>query len=196
MCMEASAGPSHYNLNTVSLRLTARLCHDYIERHLLSNSAASTKRLVIVMKRRTRSLVNHKETLSIIRKFASETRRHVYIYDDKALPSLNETMTLFYRADVIFGPHGAGFANMIFARPGTFVADVQCRGTDNIRVCYRQLALKLGMRYFGTVTTRNSTLSKRCNKEGVLVDIEEVKELFSHLTSVYRAYHYGSRPQP
>ena len=90
-------------------------------------------------------------------------------------------------ADVIFGPHGAGFTNMMFAKPGTLIAEVQCRSIQYIRVCYRQLALKLGMRYFGTVTTRSSAPSFKCNEEGVLVDIEEVKELFSHLSSMFRA---------
>ena len=144
----------------------------------------SSKRLVVLMKRRQRALVNHDDVLKAVQKFASETNRDVYVFDDTALPSFNETLTIFYRADVIFGPHGAGMTNMIFARPGTFVGEVQCLLPKYVRMCFRQLALKLGMRYYGTVTTRNSVQSKRCNKEGLLVNPDDVKYWFGNISSV------------
>ena len=41
--------------------------------------------------------------------------------------SLRETIKLFSRASVVWGYHGAGFANMVFSRPGTTAIEIFTR---------------------------------------------------------------------
>ena len=98
-------------------------------------------------------------------------------------------MLLFYRARLIIAPHGAGLSNIIFSKPGTTIIEVHC--TNQIRVAFRLLSLRLGMRYYGTMTTAPGSLSPRCNKEGVTIDMNEFKRvLFSISQYLYEQMMY------
>ena len=72
------------------------------------------------------------------------------MYDDKAIPSLDTTKKLFDRAFLIVAPHGAGLANMAFARTGTFILGGMCC-EDGLRLCFQILAALLGRRYYGVI---------------------------------------------
>ena len=97
---------------------------------------------------------------------------------------MNETMVLFYRARFILAPHGAGLSNIIFSRPGAVVFEVLCK--HRMRPGLGRLAVKLGLRYFGTVSILSGLADNRCYAEGVKLNIQE---LISVLRFILRELH-------
>jgi len=70
----------------------------------------------------------------------------VYNFTDYPRPPDQATTCLmFYRANLIIGPHGAGFANLPCARPGTPVVEFRKSGSPD----YLILSERLGLPYFG-----------------------------------------------
>ena len=126
-----------------------------------------------------RFFVNYNDIYSHLRDLAEKTNRELYIFDDQNLPNFNETMILFYHADVIMAPHGAGLSNIMFSQPGATVIEVHCRGKKT-SLCFRHMSLHLGMRYVAMETTRKRS-SIRCNDDGVIVDIAGLSEVLHAL---------------
>ena len=62
--------------------------------------------------RRKRRVVNNQEVEKCVKRFGFET---IYAED----LSFEEQANLFYNADFVLGPHGAGIANIVFCRPKT-----------------------------------------------------------------------------
>jgi capsular polysaccharide biosynthesis protein len=56
-----------------------------------------------------------------------------------------EQVRLFRNAEIVVGPHGAGFTNLIFSRPGTRVIEFLAKGYE--RRCYWTLCHELGHDY-------------------------------------------------
>ena len=52
-----------------------------------------------------------------------------------------EQVRLFRNAEIVVGPHGAGFTNLIFSRPGTRVVEIQAERCE--RRCYWALCAEL-----------------------------------------------------
>jgi len=72
----------------------------------------------------------------------------VRVFSDAAgsMPSTQaEILALFASAQVIVGPHGAGLANMVVARPSATVVEARTRSSP---LCYAHLADRLGLRYY------------------------------------------------
>jgi capsular polysaccharide biosynthesis protein len=59
--------------------------------------------------------------------------------------SFEEQVRLFRNAEVVVGPHGAGFTNLIFSKPGTRVVEILAKGYE--RRCYWTLSSELGHDY-------------------------------------------------
>ena len=74
------------------------------------------------------------------------------LFTDDPVPSLNITMQWFHGAALVVGPHGAGLSNLYFSRPGTFVVEGVCN-VPHTSLCFRQLALVLGHRWHGIVSS-------------------------------------------
>lgn len=56
-----------------------------------------------------------------------------------------EQVRLFRNAELVVGPHGAGFTNLIFSKPGTRVVEILSKGYE--RRCYWTLSAELGHDY-------------------------------------------------
>lgn len=56
-----------------------------------------------------------------------------------------EQVRVFRNANVVVGPHGAGFTNLIFSQPGTHVVEIFAKGHE--RRCYWALSSELGQDY-------------------------------------------------
>ena len=56
-----------------------------------------------------------------------------------------EQVRLFQNAEMVVGPHGAGFTNLIFSKPGTRVVEILAKGYE--RRCYWTLSSELGHDY-------------------------------------------------
>ena len=63
---------------------------------------------------------------------------------------LRDHIAIFNRAAVVVGPHGAGFANMVFCAEGTAVIEIGFNGKQGMYMdeMYFQLALGLHLRYW------------------------------------------------
>jgi len=63
--------------------------------------------------------------------------------------SVFEQAQMFNAAQVIVGPHGSGFANLIFARPGTPVIEIDHYHVDAIkqRSCFKKFAALTNCKY-------------------------------------------------
>lgn len=59
--------------------------------------------------------------------------------------TFEEQVRLFRNAEVVVGPHGAGFTNLIFSKPGTRVVEIMAKGYE--RRCYWTLCEELGHDY-------------------------------------------------
>ena len=86
---------------------------------------------------------------------------------------------MFHSADVIMAPHGAGLLHVLFAKPGTVVIEVHCKGHD-VHMSFRLMAHRLGMRYYVMETTSDD-VSFRCNKSGVYADIDELEVVLNSI---------------
>ena len=178
------AGGCH-NSNFAYMNLVSEYFHRFVEKNapgvlrpieaIITNSTNSLKRIILLIKRKLRRLTNHEAVYEVLKQLGERTGREVVVFDDTHLPSFEKTLELFYRADVVMGPHGAAMANLLASRPGTTVVEVHC--TNNVRSCFRLIAQRLGMRYFATQTTNLDRGSPRCNKEGLSVNITELRDV-------------------
>jgi len=81
----------------------------------------------------------------------------------------------FHAAEMIVGTHGAGFANIVYSRPGTTVVEIIPEGYDQGVTSYRSLADHFGLKYiplFAKEVVPNPK-GNRCNSD-VLIDVEEL----------------------
>ena len=105
------------------------------------------RRTVILQERSDkRWFVNHDAIAGALKEEVELYGLKLEIFSDRHLPSLDETIAMFDRAVLVVAPHGAGEANMLFARPGTMLIEVLCKP---LNLCYRNLMQNLGHRYYG-----------------------------------------------
>ena len=111
--------------------------------------AALPRDTVVLIKRsRLRWFDHHDDILQMLKNITAKYSTNVVVYDDKALPSLQNTKALFYQSFMIVAPHGAGLSNMVYSRPGTFILEGLCYG-KGVNMCYQTLADLLGHRHYG-----------------------------------------------
>ena len=111
--------------------------------------AALPRDTVVLIKRsKLRWFDYHDDILQMLKNITTKYLTNVVVYDDKALPSLQDTIALFYRTFMIVAPHGAGLSNMVYSRPGTFILEGLCCG-ETVNLCYQTLADLLGHRHYG-----------------------------------------------
>lgn len=142
--------------------------------------------VVYIHRSEDRQLYGMDKILKTIRKLLKVHRLdyNVHMFNDTNLPTFEETIRIFQNAKLIIGPHGAGFSNILFAKPGTFVVEVVCYAPYT-RPCFRNMAYKLGLRYYAMLTTK-SNKGRRCAK-GVYANATELDKvlryIFDHLSS-------------
>lgn len=63
---------------------------------------------------------------------------------------IREQAELFYNAEIVIGPHGSGFSNLIFSNPGTCVVEID-HGLigEEQRSFYKRMAEIMGCNYLG-----------------------------------------------
>ena len=93
-----------------------------IDRRLIPDKPRNT---IVVIKRSTRRWFSYHD--DIIKMIQSEMKGSdvikLSVFDDRNLPSLAETVSLFNQAFLVIGPHGAGLSNLLFSDPGTVLIE-------------------------------------------------------------------------
>jgi capsular polysaccharide biosynthesis protein len=87
--------------------------------------------------------------------------------------SFADQVRLFDEAEIIVGPHGAGFTNAVFAQPGTTL--IELFSPSYINGCFWALANACGHRYGFTVGTQHG--------EDIEADIGKFIRLFTSMNS-------------
>ena len=114
--------------------------------------------IVLIKRSRTRWFGQHDAILRMIEKHASRVNLSVEVFADNPLPSINKTIEMFRRAEVVIAPHGAGESNLLFSQPGTLLIEGLCYGSDRMaNLCYRNMAQALGLRYYGLIYRHQCT---------------------------------------
>ena len=140
------------------------LAHEY--RTHIKNSVTGDKTwnsVVLIKRSFSRHFRQQAHVENVVQNLTAKYDFRYELFPDDPLPSIEETMLIFYRACVIVGPHGAGLSNMLFSRPGTRVIEVTCNPPN---VCYLLSSYYLGLRYFG-ITSRDG-----CN-QGIDINLQE-----------------------
>ena len=129
-----------------SIQIMSELYRNYIK------NKESKKRNTFVLIRRTKGRgFKHAGLIeSGIRNLTLKYNLELVIFSDNPVPSLDESMSMFNRAVMVVGPHGAGLFNVIFCEPGTYVIEV-VQSIPHVTMCYQRLAYALGLRYYGCI---------------------------------------------
>ena len=113
------------------------------------------RRSIVLMERTERRwLAEHDEVKDILVELASQFGLTLEVFSDRDLPGFNDTLKIFHRALLVVGPHGAGFSNLMFSRPGTGVLELLCNPRPNY--CYETLAKTLGHVYVGLLSVEET----------------------------------------
>lgn len=88
----------------------------------------------------------------------------------------SEQAQLFFDADVIVAPHGAGLANLVFCRPGTKVLEIM--PPNWMSPCYFILAKSAGLRYSYLIANEsvNEFAGKSAQSRDVAVPLSRFRE--------------------
>jgi hypothetical protein len=99
--------------------------------------------LVIKRAKGRRSYSEH----NLLLKQLDTVNKHVIIFDGNG--TLEDHIQLFDWANVVIGPHGAGFSNLVFCRPKTLVIEIGWDGTNPMAMdnLYSRLSAALGLHY-------------------------------------------------
>ncbi len=109
--------------------------------------------ILFVKRTGTRALVQHEKFVEkVMDKFPGHK---MVVFADNPPPSFEETLLMFYNADVIAAPHGAGEANMIVSRPGTRIFEWKVNDYW-VGSCFQLLAWNLGHNWWGYSSLANN----------------------------------------
>jgi len=131
--------------NVPGSQYLSQLYRDYIERHL---SPGPRNKLVLIRRSRSRKFTRQKEIENVLRRAARDFNLTFTLFADNPVPSLKNTMRIFYSAVMIVGPVGAGEANMLFSQPGTFIIEGVCN-PPYVNLCFQGVSHVLGHHWHG-----------------------------------------------
>lgn len=86
-----------------------------------------------------RRILNEEEALPLLKKYG-------YQKVELSALTFKEQMELFYSAERVVGPHGAGFSHLAFCQPGTPFLEIFSPAYVNI--CYWHVSCRVGLPYF------------------------------------------------
>ncbi|GBG92544.1 hypothetical protein CBR_g55879 [Chara braunii] len=144
--------PNEWLFEVYASRLS-RMIHRYLVENGYRAGLPFGEGTILVIKRSgTRRINNHDELIAGITK---EFRgKRLEVYDDVYPLSTKQIWGLFYSADVVVAPHGAGLTNMLAVRRGTVVYEFlqphqSVWDPADINLCYRDLAIAVSADYYG-----------------------------------------------
>lgn len=119
-----------------------------------------------------RTIVNETELLSLLTVLNFEI-----VHPEKL--TVAQQAKLFAEADFIIGPHGAGFTNIVFCKPGTRIIDMFA--PEWINPCYWIIADALKLNYGYIIGEEIPGNMKQNKAADIKIDIEKFKILLSKI---------------
>jgi len=123
-------------------------------RHTRTEPVSKTARRIYVARRQgsERSVVNEAELLPALQEHGFEVVRCESL-------SFADQVKLFRGAEIVVGPHGGGFANLVWCEPGTKVFEIF--GTSSVRRCYWSICQALGLSHHCAIADEADGLALR-----------------------------------
>lgn len=143
-------------------------------RSLFEKEIASDKggKKIYIQRLSGRTIINEAEILNIL-----EPLNFQIVHPEKL--TVSEQARLFADAEFIVGPHGAGFTNIVFCKPGTKVIDMFA--PQWINPCYWILADALNLNYGYIIGEKNEGMITENKGADIKIDIEKFKVLLDKL---------------
>jgi hypothetical protein len=123
-------------------------------RHTRSKPPLIPARRIYIARRQgaERSVVNEAELLPILQERGFEVVRCEGL-------SFADQVELFRESKIVVGPHGGGFANLVWCEPGTKVFEIF--GTSSVRRCYWSICQALGLAHHCAIADEADGLALR-----------------------------------
>jgi capsular polysaccharide biosynthesis protein len=144
---------------------------------LKPSNKANFSHKIYVKRNKTRKILNESE-------FESVLFKHGFISICLENLTLEAQAMLFYNADFIIGPHGAGFTNIVFCKTGTKVLDIF--SPNWVNPCYWTIANELELKYaylIGKGKRPNDFDDPQKKADDILVDINKLELLIEKLSN-------------
>jgi len=122
-------------LNTVS----AYACDFLIDTFLNKQAGSSYGKKIYLKRKGKRELVNGAE----IEEYLEDLGFEAVLCENYTIA---EQAAIFYNADVVIGPHGAAFTNVVFCRPGTKIIEFFAPAWTN--PCYWTICNEVALKYY------------------------------------------------
>ena len=131
--------------------------------------ARATRLFIPRVNVKLRRVVNEPEVIDVLSGLG-------FVTMDCAQHSIEQQARAFHGADIIVGTHGAGLANIVYAKRGTTVVEIVPEGYDQGVTSYRSLADHFRLRYvplFAQEVAPHKN-GNRCNSD-VRINVRELK---------------------
>lgn len=92
--------------------------------------------------------------------------------------SLLEQTALIASAEIIVGPHGSGFSNLVFAQPGAHVIEI-FNNEEGLNKLFFNLAQAVHLKHHTMICSDEGLSPEQKSKEGILVDLHELELLLA-----------------
>lgn len=134
--------------------------------------SGNSKRIYISRKNAgTRMVANEAEVLAYLAKY------DFTVLEIEKL-SIKEQIAVFNCAEIITGPHGSAYANIIFSKPGTLLLDIL--PDTNIVPCFYNIAEQVNVKYYGYIGKGVPMNSSKKN-DHIQVDLEKFSPFFESI---------------
>jgi capsular polysaccharide biosynthesis protein len=144
---------------------------------LKPSNEANFSHKIYIKRIKTRRILNENEFESVLFKLG-------FISINLENLTLEAQAMLFYNADFIIGPHGAGFTNIVFCKAGTKVIDIF--SPNWVNPCYWTIAHELKLKYaylIGEGKRPNDFDDPQKKADDILVDINKLELLIEKLSN-------------
>lgn len=147
------------------------------------NKSSEHKRIYISRKYR-RILSNEAEIIKVLEEFGFK------IIEDKTR-TLKEQMEIYSSADIILGPHGASFSNILRCRPNTVL--IELFSNQYYPPYFKYLANVLGLKYYAIIENNVGVSDYAYSSKNILISPEVIRSslrkiLLNHKVSSLKAF--------
>ncbi|MDB5147526.1 MAG: Capsular polysaccharide biosynthesis protein [Mucilaginibacter sp.] len=174
---KVSRANDHFNYHIVAEHLivpslpskinvvSADTCRFLVDTFLAKRPSGKSGKKIYLKRTKKRKIINQAEIEDYLESMGFESLQCENY-------TIAEQASIFYNADVIIGPHGAAFTNIIFCKPGTRV--IEFFSPKWINPCYWTISNEVGLDYYYLIGEGNA--SEIDLNADVLIDLNKLKQ--------------------